>query len=292
MKKILLISILALLGMSQAVAQEYEYVPFVREGVKWVCFYNNSSDIPNPNVAPGKNYFILELKGDTTINGKTYKAMHKYSGFAINMANDTVPVYLREEDRIVYGIIPNGKQYADCPVGNIFAGDETFYSGHEFVLYDFVDPVTFWDVNFNDLLTVPAFTYQFTDMISLGNKYVRRYLWQETNTRNICQVEGVGSDVEMNGYTLYPYKDIQAFTDGEVRFYLSHMVEDGRIIHKGFHYDPDNMTGIDEVVADQRPCHYDGNYYDLTGRCMCFEVPTTPGIYIHNGNKICVSQMP
>ena len=30
MKKTLLISILALLGMTQAVAQEYEYVPFVR----------------------------------------------------------------------------------------------------------------------------------------------------------------------------------------------------------------------------------------------------------------------
>ena len=38
--------------------------------------------------------------------------------------------------------------------------------------------------------------------------------------------------------------------------------------------------------------NYDGNYYDLTGRCMGTEVPTTPGIYIHNGNKICVSQMP
>ena len=37
MKKTLLLSILALLGMTQAAAQEYEYVPFVREGVKWVC---------------------------------------------------------------------------------------------------------------------------------------------------------------------------------------------------------------------------------------------------------------
>ena len=34
MKKIV-IALIALLGMSQAAAQEYEYVPFVREGVKW-----------------------------------------------------------------------------------------------------------------------------------------------------------------------------------------------------------------------------------------------------------------
>ena len=37
-----IIAILALLGMSQAMAQEYEYVPFVREGVKWVYSIYNS----------------------------------------------------------------------------------------------------------------------------------------------------------------------------------------------------------------------------------------------------------
>ena len=35
-EKDIILTILALLGISQAVAQEYEYVPFVREGVKWV----------------------------------------------------------------------------------------------------------------------------------------------------------------------------------------------------------------------------------------------------------------
>ena len=39
MKKILVL-LLALLGMSQVVAQDYEYVPFVREGVKWACRSN------------------------------------------------------------------------------------------------------------------------------------------------------------------------------------------------------------------------------------------------------------
>ena len=36
MKKILLFAVLSVLGMTQMAAQEYEYVPFVREGVKWV----------------------------------------------------------------------------------------------------------------------------------------------------------------------------------------------------------------------------------------------------------------
>lgn len=41
-----IITIVALLGM----AQEYEYVPFVREGVKWVYSIYNSDvwNIPDP----------------------------------------------------------------------------------------------------------------------------------------------------------------------------------------------------------------------------------------------------
>ncbi|MBR3728099.1 MAG: hypothetical protein IKN10_03885, partial [Muribaculaceae bacterium] len=80
MKKTILITILALLGMTQAVAQEYEYVPFVREGVKWVC------DAPNIGYWPQDyhRYYNLELKGDTVIDGKCYKAMHKYRGDTIN----------------------------------------------------------------------------------------------------------------------------------------------------------------------------------------------------------------
>ena len=119
MKRLLIISMLALLGMTQAVAQEYEYVPFVREGVKWVYRVHNDSWTPNPALPAGTFYFNLEFKGDTIINGKTYKAMHKYFGDAINEENDTVPIYMREEDKVVYGIIPDGRRYTDCPVGRV-----------------------------------------------------------------------------------------------------------------------------------------------------------------------------
>ena len=116
MKKTLLLSILALLGMSQVAAQEYEYVPLVREGVKWIYYYVNSDEIypPDPNLAIGTVYLTLELKGDTIINGKTYKVMHKYHGSSINVNSDTIPICLREEDKIVYGIVPEGKTYHDC----------------------------------------------------------------------------------------------------------------------------------------------------------------------------------
>ena len=76
MKKYLIIVLLSLLGFSQSVsAQESEYVPFVREGVQWVCYYNNIGSYPYKDqyFHPGKNYFTLEIKGDTLIDGKTYK---------------------------------------------------------------------------------------------------------------------------------------------------------------------------------------------------------------------------
>ena len=134
MKKILVLSVLALLGMGLADAQVNDYVPFVREGVKWV--YHSSVD---------DYYHALELKGDTVIGGKTYKAMHKYRGAAVFVDEGQVPVYLREQDKVVYGIVPDGKTYDDCPIGIV--GDsvmlEKIAAGEEFVLYDFGDPEGF-----------------------------------------------------------------------------------------------------------------------------------------------------
>jgi hypothetical protein len=143
MKKTLLISILAMLGLTQAAAQEYEYVPFVREGVKWVYYYiNEPSPVHgvDPDLALGKVFLTLEFKGDTVIGGKTYKAMHKYYGNSINNENDTIPVYLREDNKVVYGIMLGGPESLnrDCFLGYGF--DDIFFlniwDGNEFVLYD------------------------------------------------------------------------------------------------------------------------------------------------------------
>ena len=68
---------------------------------------------------------------------------------------------------------------------------------------------------------------------------------------------------------------------------LSHVIKDGKIIYKGMRYRDGAFDGIDEVAAEQRRV-VDGNYYDLTGRAMGKDVPTTPGIYIHNGQKIAI----
>ena len=290
MKKIFLFSLFALLGMTQMTAQEYEYIPLVREGVKWVYFYVNTDDYHenqfDPNLAHGTVYLNLEFKGDTVINGKTYKAMHKYYGDAINELNDTIPIYMREEDRVVYAIVPDGIFYYDCPIGNYGWSSEDFaalHEGQEFVLYDFRDPIAYWYDLFNQN---SWFCYDcwfcYDDMIVAGQHLVKRYVGDFFNEFYV--IESIGLDAYSNNYTLCFFKPTLG---SDVMFSLSHVIEDGEIIYKGIYYSPDTLVGIDEVVADQRGPQ-DGNYYDLVGRAVGKDLPTVPGIYIHNGKKIVV----
>ena len=245
MKKQFIISVLALLGITQLAAQETEYVPFVREGVKWVCYYHHYNQDNNFDkyYHPGRNYFTLEIKGDTVIDGKCYKAMHKYSGTAINTANDTIPLYLREENQIVYGISPEGHFYPGLLVGyghNIVGYDPNIYSsvghGEEIVLYDFNDPADYYgnyalrDFDFQDLGC---------DQINVGNSVAKRHRFSVGPDRSFFLIEGIGFDVEQNagrgtiaGYTLgYIFSDIYDPT-----FRLSHVIEDGEIIYKSVNY--------------------------------------------------------
>ena len=181
MKKILIVTLLSLFGFSWGIAQEYEYIPFVREGVKWVC-----SDYFTPQCC-----FTLELKGDAVFGGKSYKSMHKYSGKSIDEENDTILVYLREENKVVYAIVPDGKNDAECPVGIIQDADmqEKISSGMEFVLYDFNDAEAFigkWTA-----LPLPVRTV-IPDMTTVGGRLAKRYISKLDN--EFCAIEGVGYD--------------------------------------------------------------------------------------------------
>ena len=181
MKKTILITLFALLGMSQAVAQEYEYVPFVREGVKWVYSIWEDSEIEKPDdPTRGDNWYyrMLEFRGDTVINGKTYKAMHKCIDDEMSEPSDVIPIYMREEDKKVYGIVPDGKFYEDAPIGDFHFGTQEYFdaihSGQEFLLYDFMDPIAYWD-------SINNHTYNWfkpfrVDTIMVGDHLAKRYM--------------------------------------------------------------------------------------------------------------------
>ena len=281
MKKTILYTLLILFGVSQAFANEYEYVPFVREGVKWVYrIINNGHSSHYPfEVA----YYTLQFKGDTVINGKTYKAMHKFYGQTIDWENDTIPVYMREENKVVYGIVPDGKLNWDCLI--LLWTSEDFYnlrvSGEEFILYDFNDPVTFLNSCIDESNYGFGFEYINIDTIAIGNNLARRHKLDYFD--DFYVVEGIGYD-GMTSYTLA----LEFISLYDSFFQLSHVVEDGKVIYKGKGYESDVFVGIDEVVADQPQRPLDPHYYNLMGQPVGTDVPTAPGIYIHQGKKIIV----
>ena len=231
MKKTLLISILALLGMTQSLAQEYEYVPFVREGVKWtysIQDYHYETDYEtNPARGDNKVYRTLEIKGDTVINGKTYKAMHMCVDDQYSEPKDVVPVYLREENKMVYGIVPDGKFYDDALLGYLapWESDE-IYSGEEFLLYDFQDPVTFWE----DLTEGLYDVHLQTDTIVVGDRYTKRYYCGEQEGDYFQVIEGIGA-TGMNSYPLAFFMPVCTGIHCTEYYSLEKVVENGEVIY-------------------------------------------------------------
>ena len=217
--------------MTQAAAQDYEYVPLVREGVKWVCY----SEIPISTYTI-KHFFTLEFKGDAVINGVTYKAMHYYSGEEIDSNNDTIPVYMREEGKVVYAIVPDGKTYEECPI-DCFSDstiNEDIIAGREFVLYDFNDPIAFImsKVPQNDNPTNPITHPVMFQNFMLGDRSVKRYVFRTRMMPGACFIEGIGCDALYQGYPLAFPNDQQS---GESRMYLDHVIEDGKVIYSSEH---------------------------------------------------------
>ena len=239
MKKVFLILALSLLGIGQMAAQESGYTPFVREGVQWVCYYDNYQDFDVMGFQPGQTYFTLEIKGDAVIEGKEYKAMHKYSGIGVNPDDDTVLAYLREENRIVYAIIPDGMDNSSFMVGY---GNPLYCSiiddakaGKEIILYEFNDTESYYYgiLNHND---VSMLTYLGVDKVDVGGQQVNRHTFNAYNM-DFYFIEGIGYDGYASGYPLF-YLSPNMGT--AYPYYLSHVVKDGKIIYKGVNYKQPN----------------------------------------------------
>ena len=98
MKKSLLISILALLGMAQAVAQDvYPLLPIVQEGKKWV---NEKVVINHGDTV--YNYYTYEITGkvQNILYPLTESTMicQYYEGASREMTNDSIICYLEERE--------------------------------------------------------------------------------------------------------------------------------------------------------------------------------------------------
>ncbi len=153
MKKILtFLTLMFALGNCAAFAwtSDDDYVPFVREGSEWgyqlrrytgePAFFSNDLE---------KNY-IYYIKGDTILNGVTYKKLYAKGIMSFyNQAEDRYYkemtdkpyVALREENKVVYGVALDTIDFdgcADLYFDNRVHG--TYYDlNKEGILYDFSD---------------------------------------------------------------------------------------------------------------------------------------------------------
>ena len=298
MKKTFLLTILALLGMSQAVAQSDDYLPIVREGVKWV----NEKVIINQGDTTSY-YYCYEFSGmDSTAHnmvGDINHACYYYTSNELDIDSDSLIAGLRDnglvtcfrnnayekvysEGRALFRLL----MYTDGGTRGLY-----WFSSHNCIEYYMMCQE--WGETDPPVLTTENFTE--VEPIEIEGISCRRYSYVKENGDTMCYViEGIGFDSRNMGDLLTPFtREPDPNADYQEYCGLCHVVKDGQIIYKGMRYDPGNMTGIDEVVAEKpRARQVDDNYYNLMGQPVGKALPTAPGIYIHHGQKICVGRMP
>ena len=290
MKKTFLIVVLALLGVTQAMAQREDYLPIVREGVQWV----NEKVIVN-NGDTTRYYYKYEFSGNDSSWLKVNHALYYYTGDYLDVERDSLIAGMRE------GLY--GNDYVTCLRNN--ALNKTWRDGRKMLQFDaWHDGGTtllyrlgnhscddyYLQISDDSEPFITSDNFMEVEPITIEGIECERYAYiGEYGDTLAYVVEGIGFDSRDMGDLLTPFTRKPDATDMYQDWWgLSHVVKDGRIIYKGFRYREGAFDGVNEVVADKmRPI--DDNYYNLMGQPMGKEVPITPGIYIHNGQKICVS---
>lgn len=98
---------------------QYEYVPVVREDVVW-GYYSNT------NASEGGKTTYIRFDGEEVINGKTYLKCYRSDDCSFDENKSEFLGYMREEDKRVYAIVPQGDVLSEESLRydfNLSAGD-------------------------------------------------------------------------------------------------------------------------------------------------------------------------
>lgn len=290
-----------MLFMTSASAEDNEYVPLVREGVKWVYMTYHEPDW-HLSVIPEQLY-SFEIEGDTTILGKNYK--HVYCTL---LDKDFSPasspfVYcsVREEDKVVYeyntfygsdfnassSCLNNRTLRASWPHEYYYPiwiekyVDDIFVNTIEFELYDFnretylpdID-VGLWGFDDEDFQSIvyEAFIEQFRNnplliTVQVGNKDRNAYIM---NSEHLdfekyfleCKViEGIGID-SRSGDLISPQNTLN-LCDNDLIGLVAVYEGDG-LVYKGCLYDEAMEYSAISTVTGGKPAS-DVRYYNLAG---------------------------
>jgi hypothetical protein len=294
-----IIFMISLLGMTQATAQESDYLPIIREGVKWV----NEKVIVNHGDTT-RYYYNYEFSGKdsvyTDMMNHLHDACYYYLGNQLDVEQDSLIAGLRDRDQGFVTCMRNHAYEKVCSEGRQMFDLALFTDGGSRQLYDFRS--IFRSIHYYLVLEYYWCYYGGYDEevteenlvevepVMIDGVECDRIAYLDENGEPLAYiVEGIGFDSRDMGDLLTPFtRRPDPNADYQEWCGLSHVIKDGQIIYKGMRYRHGAFTGIDEVVADRSAGVLDDNYYNLMGQPVGKELPTTPGIYIHNGKKIVV----
>ena len=313
MKKTIILGILFLSGMLHVWAQNNEYIPFLTEGVKFV---NEKVVVDHGDTTSIYYAYEIEAVKDTfhlypiyapndTLFQDNYNI--KYTLMTNRDSNDSIICKICGEYTIYGGFwVFDNLAYRQLEEEGRCLTHSTMYMHPHYPLidklYDFANPL---DGALNRFIYSQ---YDWTDPDPVGKTILKEDHFVEYDSvlvdgmqmQRIAYlddsgdpmafiVQGIGFDSRDMGDMITPFiRKPDPNDDHQEWWGLSHVVKDGRIIYKGMRYRDGVTTGIEEVVADQSQRPLDPHYYNLMGQPMGTDVPTAPGIYIHQGKKIIV----
>ena len=187
-------SLLLILAMACSLGAS-AYVPLVREGVKWVYYWDYDNE-PNDGVIYHCEV-CFEIIGDSIVDGVSYKKVYRHRlSVPVDVTTDKPYALVREENKVVY--IHQNLLEDDILYDEIMMrfGEIPMVKGSvtdEWVLYDFNDiNRPFSNIPENDLdgfnCTRPNFTYSGT--IEIDDESAKVYT--DNSDSSMRLIEGLG----------------------------------------------------------------------------------------------------
>ena len=273
------------------------YLPIVREGVKWV-----NERVIIDHGTKTSYYYTYEIKGTQLPHPNYFEelpACHYYTGTQIDPDNDSIISLLRDGGSWVtcYNNWAYDKMCRENR--NLIRRGVLTGIGDGEILYEisYLDQQEQVDMYINrqrDPIFLTRDNLIVADPVDIEGYSCRRLAYINEKGDTLAYIiDGIGFDSRDMGDLLTPFtQTLDPWANWEeYQEYcgLSHVIKDGKIIYKGMRYREGAFDGVDEVVADKSPRPQDENYYDLMGQPVGKDVPTAPGIYIHNYQKIIVN---
>ena len=248
MKKIIIIIVLALVP---TILFAYEYVPLLEEGKTWK--YTHSKPF-------SEEYYnkSLVVKGDSTINGLTYKKIY-------DVSSDVYQYALREEEKRVYCVFPT----KDTPQ----------------LIYDFgkeVGEIVSEEI-YNNGISISKTIVRVVaiDAVKYGDRILRRMEVVEEYLEN-DQVLESGEGIWIEGLGSFCGLVSPVLLPGNYDTFYSCQIGDEMLGENELFWAKGLTDGIKSVSKEAPP--FSNTLYDLQGRQL--QQAPHKGIVIQNGKKV------